>query len=126
MVSIQLKSKEFLLIAYNLFSEPSNQSFSLLDRIKSATNGKEDDDLTIVSASKDEVITIYKKLTNQSEGVYNQINDSMFTQLQSQMADGIASNEDEWIEIANKISIIREDNLSKVDVFISYIKEKFA
>jgi hypothetical protein len=126
MVSVQLKSKEFYLIAFNFLNDTSANSFSLLDRIKTATAETEDEDLVSIDASKDEIILAYRKLTNSPEGIYNEYNASMFTQLQTQIADGVANDNQEWIEIGQQLTTIRNENLAKADQFISYAKNKLA
>lgn len=126
MVTVNLKAKEFYLIAFNFLNDSSSTSFSLLDRIKTACVGANDNDVVSISATTDEVQLAYRKLTNSAEGIYSEYNQLMFTQLQTQIQDGIASNDDEWILIGTNISAIRNENLARADEFISYAKMKLA
>lgn len=126
MVTITLKSKEFLLIAYTLLSEESNSTFGLLSRIKTATNLATDDQLVSVDASTEEVEDVYKRLTNAPEGIFNNYNDSMFTQLTTQIQDGISNNDSDWILIGSKISAIRTENLARADAYVAYAKLKLS
>jgi len=126
MVTVQLKAKEFFLIAYTLLNETSNSTFALLSRIKAATSGANDDDLVSVQASESEIEIVYRKLTNAPEGVFSNYNDSMFVQLSSQIEAGVQNNEEEWISIGSKITTIRTENLGRADQFIAYAKTKFA
>jgi hypothetical protein len=126
MVTVQLKAKEFLLIAYTLLNEPSNSTFGLLTRIKNATASQDDDTVVSVEASESEVEMVYKKLTNAPEGIFNESNDSMYSQLSAQIQDGIANNNQSWISIGSKLSAIRSENLGRVAQFVSFAKTKFA
>jgi len=126
MVTVQLKSKEFLLIAYTLLNEQSNATFGLLTRIKNATSSQDDDTVVSVDASEAEVEMVYRKLTNAPEGIFNTYNDSMFSQLSVQIQAGAANDDQEWISIGNKLSVIRAENLGRADQFIAYAKTKFA
>lgn len=126
MVSVQLKTKEFYLVANSLLVEQSAQVFSLLDRIKTAANGQADDDLISVDATEQEIELVYRKLTLAPEGIYSEYNASMFAQLQTQIADGVAADNAEWISIGNKLQAIRTENLARADQFIAYAKLKLA
>jgi hypothetical protein len=126
MVTVQLKAKEFLLIAYTLLNEPSNSTFGLLTRIKNATASQNDDTVVSVEASEAEVEMVYRKLTNAPEGIFNAYNDSMFNQLSSQIQAGAANDDQAWVSIGNKLSVIRAENLGRADQFIAFAKTKFA
>jgi hypothetical protein len=126
MVSVQLKVKEFYLIAFNFLNDSSSISFSLLDRIKSACQGAADDDIVTVQATEAEVQLAYRKLTNAAEGIYREYNLSMFTQLETQIQAGVAAGIDEWIWIGTNLQTIRNENLARADEFISYAKNKLA
>lgn len=126
MVSVQLKVKEFLVIANSLFTEQSSQAFSLLSRIKSATSGQSDDALVTVDATTQEVELVYRKLTLSPEGIYSEINASMFAQLQAQIVAGTTAGDTEWIYIGTNLNAIRTENLGRIDDYVNYVKAKFA
>jgi hypothetical protein len=126
MVQVTLKAKEFLLIAYTLLNESSNQSFSLLQRIKDAVDGVGDDDLVSINTNEAEVEYVYRKLTLSPEGIFNEPNTSMFQQLQVQIQTGISAGNQEWIFIGDKLTAIRIENLSKANQYINYAKQKLA
>lgn len=126
MLPIQLKTKEFYLIANSLFNDPSSQVFSLLDRIKSATEGKQDNDLTIVNATNQEIEIVYRKLTMSPEGIYNESNASMFSQLNAQVQQGISDNDQEWIDLGFTLNQIRTRNLAAAEEIMAYAKSKLA
>jgi hypothetical protein len=50
----------------------------------------------------------------------------MFAQLETQIADGVADNNAEWISIGQQLTTIRNENLAKADQFIAYAKNKLA
>lgn len=124
MVSVQLKVKEFYLIANSLLTEQSSQVFSLLDRIKAAVSGQADDDIVSVDATQQEVELVYRKLTLAPEGIYSEYNASMFGQLQVQIQDGVSSGDAEWIALGTSIEAVRTENLQRADNYIAYAKIK--
>ena len=128
MIPVQLKAKEFYLIAYLLLSDESSQTFNLLNRIREAIIGAaaEDDDLVVVNVTKEEVINAYRKLTFAPEGIFNDANTSMYNQLSSQIATGVLNNEQEWVALGETLSGIRTENLNRANDFIAVAKTKLS
>lgn len=116
MVDITLKAKHFYFITYHLKNATIDQYFSLISRIKTALSGNTDLDLNFtISASADEVITMFRMLTVLPEGIANKINVEMDDLLTTQIevgyifetANGI---EGDWHYIAANITETKTNN----------------
>ena len=116
MVNITLKASHFYFITYHLKNGTIDQYFSLISRIKTTLAGNTNLDATFtISASADEVITMFRMLTVLPEGVANKINvemdDLLTTQIQVgyvfETANGI---EGDWHYIAANITETKTNN----------------
>jgi hypothetical protein len=112
MVQIKLKAKHFYLISEILFGYAAYTSFSTLEKIKSACNGANDDDLVTVESEVDTVVNVFSELSKRPEGSYNQINGEMIDILTPQITEGTNLGDPEWIKLGESIAEIRETNLS--------------
>lgn len=110
MINVQLKAKHYYFITESLMGIVAGQYFALLNRIKNATQGKQDDDLIIVSADVSDVVNIFYLTTMRPEGQVNIINtemsDLLFVQIQANAGQA------EWDSLAAQLSQIRTTNLS--------------
>jgi hypothetical protein len=94
MINITLKANHFYFITYQLKNSTIEQYFSLVNRIKTALAGNNDLDLSFtISATPDEVITMFRILTVLPEGMANKINTEMDDLLLPQIALGIADEQ---------------------------------
>jgi len=116
MVDITLKAKHFYFITYHLKNGTIDQYFSLISRIKTTLAGNTDLNLSFtISASADEVITMFRMLTVLPEGIANKINVEMDDLLTTQIevgyifetANGI---EGDWHYIAANITETKTNN----------------
>ena len=99
MVNITLKASHFYFITYHLKNATIDQYFSLISRIKTTLAGNTDFDATFtISASADEVITMFRMLTVLPEGVVNKINVEMDDLLTTQIQIGYVFETDNGIE----------------------------
>lgn len=121
-MNIELKSKHFYLIASILLKDSGAKWFSLLNKIKDATAGANDDDLVVVETTKDVLVEVFRGIANLPEGSFTNINNEMLTILQPQIATGIANNVQEWIDAGTEIEAIRNENLSRADLLIGWAK----
>lgn len=121
MVDITLKASHFYFITYYLKNGTIDQYFSLISRIKTALAGNTDLNISFtISASADEVITMFRMLTVLPEGVANKINSEMDDLLTTQIevgyifetANGI---EGDWHYIAANITETKTNNTTARD-----------
>ena len=121
MVDITLKANHFYFITYYLKNGTIDQYFSLISRIKTALAGNTDLNLSFtISATPDEVITMFRMLTVLPEGVANKINTEMDDLLLPQIALGIADEqasgiEGDWHYIAANITETKTNNTAARD-----------
>jgi hypothetical protein len=126
MIQVELKAKHYYLIANILFRDSAINSFSLLQRIKDATDGVADDDLVTVTSTTEELLTSYRKLSNQPEGQYSQINAEMVALLTPQIQAGVAANDQEWIDVSIRITAMRATNDEIIQNYIVYGKTQLS
>ena len=116
MVNITLKASHFYFITYYLKNGTIDQYFSLISRIKTVLVGNTDLNASFtISASADEVITMFRMLTVLPEGIANKINvemdDLLTTQIQVgyvfETANGV---EGDWHYIAANITETKTNN----------------
>ena len=106
MVNITLKASHYYFITYQLKNSTIEQYFSLVNRIKTALFENNDLEASFaISATSDEVITMFRILTVLPEGMANKINTEMDDLLLPQIVLGIAD------EQANGIGPDAEGNL---------------
>lgn len=126
MIQITLKAKHFYFIAYQLKNFSIEQYFSLVSRLKTALTGNTDLEASFtVDASTDEVVTMFRILTQLPEGVANLINVEMDDLLHAQIIagatqegingigpdiDGNLPSDAYWQMIARDISAIKANN----------------
>jgi hypothetical protein len=121
MVDITLKANHFYFITYYLKNATIDQYFSLISRIKTALAGNTDLDLSFtISATPDEVITMFRMLTVLPEGMANKINSEMDDLLLPQIALGVADEqasgiEGDWHYIAANITETKTNNTAARD-----------
>jgi len=121
MVDITLKANHFYFITYYLKNGTIDQYFSLISRIKTALAGNTDLNLSFtISASADEVITMFRMLTVLPEGQANKINTEMDDLLLPQIALGVADEqangiEGDWHYIAANITETKTNNTAARD-----------
>lgn len=110
MIQLQLKAKHFFFIANDLKNAAAYQFFSLLNRIKSATAGKENDELVTVETSVDDLIFVFRLLSEKKEGEANMINTQMMELITPQIQAGAGANNPEWLQVYQQITAVREAN----------------
>jgi hypothetical protein len=123
-IQLELKVKHFYLVAEALFSTAASDSFETLNVIKNACAGFLDDDLVSILISPSRVFDVYKNLTFRPEGQFNRVNNEMFDLLVPQMQAGVASGNQQWIDLYSQIEGLRTANLSVVDIMIVNAKAK--
>jgi hypothetical protein len=135
MVQITLKAKHYYFIANQLRNFSIEQYFNLMNRIKTALTGNTDLEVSFtIDASPDEVVTIFRVLTQLPEGVANVINVEMDNLLIPQIilgvadeqaagigpdADGNLPYEAYWQRTARDITIIKTNNATAREGMIS-------
>jgi len=135
MIQITLKAKHYYFIANQLRNFSVEQYFSLMSRIKTALTGNTDLEATFtVDASTDEVVAMFRVLTQLPEGVANVINVEMDDLLMPQIVLGVADEqaagigpdadgnlpyEAYWQRTARDITAIKVNNASTRDGMIS-------
>lgn len=124
MIQVQLKAKHYYLIADILFGTAAYISFAVLEKIKQACQGLQDEDLATVEIDVATFIVVFNILTQKPEGSYNNINTEMMDLLTPQIQAGIANNDEEWISLGNQVSQIRASNLAIVQTLIQSGKNK--
>lgn len=112
MIQIKLKAKHFYLISEILFGYAAYASFSTLEKIKSACNGANDEDLITVESEVNTVTEVFTELSKRPEGSYNQVNSEMIDILIPQITEGTNLGDPEWIKLGENINQIRNNNLS--------------
>lgn len=112
-MTIQLKAEHFYFITSQIYVRSLKDYFKLVNEIKIATTGVDDDDLVSVDADANQIIEIYSLLAGMPEGQVNRINTDMNTLLfqQIQLNDGIQ----EWDDLKNSIMAIRTTNWAITD-----------
>lgn len=110
MINVQLKAKHYYFITDRLKDIVASQFFGLLNRIKAATANVQDDDLVTVSASVGDTVTVYGIITSLPEGQASNINSELSALLAAQIQANIL--DPEWMDLAEKITVIRTANLS--------------
>lgn len=139
MIQIQLKAKHFYYIVYYLRDSRIVEYYSLINRIKTALNGNVDDEsIFSIDVQHYEVSTIFRILTNLSEGQSATINAEMLEMLQPQIINGVRNEmmngliinqagelpeNAYWQILAKTITFIREQNISLRDSAIRMGKE---
>lgn len=94
MIQIQLKAKHFYYIANYLRNASVEQYYPLISRMKLVLKGSTDyEQLYIVYATSDEVISIYRILTLLPEGQASSFNEAMGILLQQQIVNGVATEQ---------------------------------
>lgn len=124
MVQVELKAKHFYLISYLLFRDQASVSFSTLEKIKTATVNKLDDDLTTVESDVNFFITVFKKLGAEPEGQFTNPNEEMYNLLVPQIQAGVTAEDQDWITLSTEIQSIRTANQDNVAAYIQYAKAK--
>lgn len=135
MIQIELKAKHYYFIVNQLRNFSVEQYFSLMNRIKTALIGNTDLEATFtVNASTDEVVAMFRVLTQLPEGVANIINVEMDDMLLPQIAAGVAAElaagigpdadgnlpyEAYWQRTARDINFIKESNSTTRNNMIS-------
>jgi hypothetical protein len=143
MIQLELKAKHFYLIADILFTESAKylklQSFlsqganiginttvsqPVIDNIRTACQGLQDDDLVTVSVDTTSFVGVFKILAQKAEGSYNNINTEMMDLLTPQIISGVGNNDSEWINLESQITTIRTSNLQVITESIQSGKNK--
>jgi len=124
MVNIELKAKHFYAIADIQFGIAAYASFSTLEKIKTACENKQDDDLATVSTDVSEFINVFYILSSKPEGSYNMINTEMMDLLTPQIEAGIADENPEWAELGARVQEIRNANWVVVSNAIASAKSR--
>lgn len=119
MITVQLKAKHYYLVCDILFNIITSSSFKTLEKIKTACNGVQDEDLVSVEIEKEKLVFVFRILTSKPEGQFNMINTEMMVLLIAQIQQGISQNNQEWIELYQDITAIREANWSVVTNMIT-------
>jgi len=139
MIQITLKAKHFYFIAYQLKNFSIGQYFSLVSRLKTVLTGNTDLEVSFtVDASTDEVVTMFRILTQLPEGVANVINVEMDDLLLPQIVLGSADEQAAgigpdangelpynayWQRTARDITGIKDSNATARNSYISQGKE---
>jgi hypothetical protein len=110
MIQVQLKAKHLYFIANILKNIVAAQFFSLLNRMKTATTGKQDDETVTVLVTAADLIYIYRILSSKPEGQANMINTEMNEMLLPQIVAGAQSGNADWIAVATEVPAIRQAN----------------
>lgn len=134
MIQIELKAKHYYYIVYQLRNTQITQYFSLISRIKTALSGNTDlEALFTISATPQEVVSIFKTLTVLPEGQANRINvemdDLLTTQIQQGAvqegmngigpdANGDLPNDAYWQIIARDITDLKNQNTTARNICI--------
>ncbi len=143
MIQLELKAKHFYLIADILFAESAkylrlqgylsrgasvgvNTTISqpVIDNIRTACQGLQDDDLVTVDVDTTSLVGVFQILAQKAEGSYNNINTEMMDLLTPQINTGVSANNAEWISLAQQITEIRTANLQVVTNSIESGKNK--
>lgn len=124
MITVQLKAKHFYLISDILFGIAAYNSFSTLEKIKTACTGVQDEDLVNVTVDVSYMVEVFNILTSKPEGQFNIINTEMINLLLPQISAGVTANNQEWIKLATQIQKIRENNWNVVTSMIASGKSK--
>ena len=120
MIQVELKAKHYFLIADILFGTAAYVSFSTLEKIKTACQGLQDDDVATVEIDIPTFINVFSILAQKPEGSYNNVNTEMMDMLTPQIQAGVANNDPEWISLGEQVTVIRASNLQVVtDAIIS-------
>ena len=135
MIQITLKAKHYYFIANQLRNFSVEQYFSLMSRIKTALTGNTDLEATFtVDASTDEVVAMFRVLTQLPEGVANVINVEMDNMLMPQIEAGVIAEQAAgivpdaegnlpydayWQRTARDITAIKVNNASTRDTMIA-------
>jgi hypothetical protein len=115
MVTVNLKAKHVYFISNTLKNIVASQFFGLLNRMKSATEGKADTDDVTVLISVDDLLYIYKILAEKPEGQANMINTEMSELLMPQVIAGVQSGNEEFSRLAQQIGEVRSANWKVTD-----------
>lgn len=124
MIQVELKAKHYFLIADILFGTAAYVSFATLEKIKTACQGLQDDDVATVEIDVPTFLNVFNILTQKPEGGYNNINTEMMDMLTPQIQAGIANDDPEWIGLGEQVTIIRANNLQVVTDSITGGKNK--
>lgn len=123
MINITLKVKHFYFIVDILKDLPASYYFSLINQIKSITEGKDLEDYATVQSSVSEVERIYSYLSSKPEGEVNDINTEMNNILIDTMSDMIQQGSSEWSDLSIKIQTIRQQNWDRTSSAIQRGKD---
>lgn len=118
MITVQLKVKHFYFIVNAIKEMPISDYFNMIVKIKMSCYGVDDEDIVGVLVDPSNVISIFRLLSSMPEGVANRTNSEMIDLLLPQIQNGIDSNIDEWISLANEINLIRQNNWDLADNYI--------
>lgn len=110
MIQLQLKAKHFFFIANDLKNVAAYQFFDLLNNIKAATTNKQDEDLVTVETSVDNLVYVFRLLSEKKEGEANIINTQMMKLITPQIQAGAGANNPEWLQVYQQITEVREAN----------------
>lgn len=124
MIQLQLKAKHYYLVADILFGAAAYVSFPILEKIKAACQGLQDNDTATVEIDVPTFISVFSILAQKPEGSYNNVNTEMMDMLAPQIQAGIANNDPEWISLGEQIVTIRAANLQVVTDAIASGKAK--
>jgi hypothetical protein len=111
-------------IAELLFTTAAYESFSTLEKIKSACANLPDDELVYVNFPGATVFYVYNILTYKPEGQFNRINTEMYDLLMPQIIAGAQAGDPEWIDLGSKIQEVRAANLQVVDKMVESGRSK--
>jgi hypothetical protein len=122
MIQVTLKAKHFYYIVYYLKALPLDMYFDLINAIKVATDGKDDEDYVTVTATIAQVERIYGMLSDRPEGESNMINTEMNDILIPHLQDLINLGNEEAIALLPKLQFIRQTNWDRRDNAIAQAK----
>ena len=144
MIQLELKAKHFYLIADIIFIESakylrlqeylstrgasvgvnSNITQPVIDNIRTACQGKQDNDLVTVGVDTTSFVGVFQILAQKAEGSYNNVNTEMMDMLTPQIQAGVADGNEEWISLGEQVTTIRANNLQVVTDAIAGGKNK--
>lgn len=124
MIQVDLKAKHYYLIAEILFGFAAYTSFQTLEKIKTACNGVADDDLVTVETDVNTFTTVFQILSQKPEGSYNNPNTEMYDLLTPQVAAGVGAGDPDWMQLAQNITDIRNNNFAVITASIASGKSR--
>ena len=122
MITVTLKRRHLLLVLGHQLDTTLRESMSTANRIISVCTGKQDNDDVQIQIEWEKLWQSYNIMTNLPSGAYKTVNTEMDTMLAPQMQAGVQSGNQDWIELATRLTALKQQQAAVTVDFVTKVK----